>query len=129
MSKQIAGGYICPSRFVYVSMYAPHHIFQCDNNIPMVGVSHEKVRNSVFAAMGGDDIEVYDEGTGDILLELGGPVKPGNRLRSDAEGRGVAIELPGISVAQHYGAIALENGIEGDKIHVFVTLGSYGGEV
>ena len=127
MSKRIAGGNIRPSRFVNM-FRSSHCILQCGNNIPVVGVSHEKARREFFATEG-EELEVYDEGAGDILLKLGGPVQPGNRLRSDAEGRGVAIELPGFPVAQHYGAIALENGVAGDKIHVFVTFGSHVGDV
>lgn len=131
MSKHIAGGNIHPSRFVSEFMLNPHTLLQCDNNMPIIGISHEEVRSNPFsrledktlATKSGEEIKFYGGGVVDVLLELGGPVRLLARLKSDAEGRGIVIET-GSMMAQHYGATALEDGFEGDKIRVSVTLGN-----
>lgn len=129
----VAGGNVNPSRFVNLNSTADHTVTQAGDNVFVFGIAHEGTKDvpipgaSTLAAEAGDPIKIYGEGEGDVLLELGGTVSPGNRLKSDANGKGVAIALTGVSSTdvQHYGAIALEDGVFGDKIRVFVTLGSH----
>jgi hypothetical protein len=51
------------------------------------------------------------------------PTHRGNLLKSDADGKGVPIATTGTTI-QQYGAMALESGKSGEKIRVFIMLGS-----
>lgn len=132
MSKFVAGGDIHPSRFVSRFVLDTHTLLQCNDNMPTVGVSYEKaksdplnrIEDEILAAKSGEEIEFYGGGMAGVLLELGGPVRFFDRLKSDHKGRGVVTKKD-FTTAQHCGATALENGFAGDKIRVFVTLGAY----
>jgi hypothetical protein len=56
-------------------------------------------------------------GVGDLII--GGTVSAGNRLKSDANGKGVATDGAG----QEYGAIALIDGVSEDRIPVIIVTG------
>ena len=74
----------------------------------------------VAAGGPGDPIKVY--ALGDIcLLSLGGTVTPGQLLRPDANGKGIAASVTGLG----YGAMTQEGGNSGDLIRVQVVMGVY----
>lgn len=127
----VAGGNIRPSRFVKSSSTADHRGLEADANEMVIGISGEGGKypplNDLVTtnnhAEAGDPIRLY--GDGDIcLLELGsGGATRGLRLISDGDGKGVAMATSGTTI-QHFGAVALESGLEGDKIRVQVRIGS-----
>jgi hypothetical protein len=128
----VAGSEIYPSRFVRLDETADYTVLQADDNEVVFGISHEGSATPpipsapVFAGVAGKGVKIYGAGEGDVLLEAGGTIVPGDRLKSDEDGKGVAIALTGSESenVQNYGAIALEGGSEGDKIRVFVSLGA-----
>lgn len=124
----IANGTILPSRFVRLDSVAPkdHAVIQSVAGSLSIGVSQEGTRDAGGVAGAGTDaasanetIHVY--GPGDVcLLEVGAAVAVGARLKSDANGKGIAVAAAG----DHYGAIALEAGAaDGVKIRVLVQIG------
>lgn len=74
-----------------------------------------------YHAILGDPIGLNGEGD-ECLLELGGTVTAGDLLKSDNDGKGVAIATTGTTM-QNYGARALQGGGSGEKIRVQVKLG------
>jgi hypothetical protein len=103
---------------------------EADANDVLIGISYEGGKHAPLSdlvssnphAESGDPIGLYGDGE-QCLLELGGTVVRGGRLKSDADGKGVAVATTGTTI-QQYGAIALESGVSGEKIRVFVLLGS-----
>ena len=128
--RLVAGGTIYPCRFVKMSGVADDRGLQATANDVLIGVSYDGGKFSPLSdlvtdnphAQAGDSIGLYGDGE-QCLLELGDTVVRGNRLKADADGKGVAIATTGTTI-QQYGAIALESGIAGDKARVFVLLGS-----
>lgn len=121
---------IAPSRFVKQNTSADHRVDVCDAiNDKVFGISHESTRTapipsaSTDAADAGENLLVYEDGD-ECLLELGGTVTRGGEIRSDATGKGIAIETTG-SEQQRVGARALESGVSGDKIRVQVTIDTH----
>ena len=129
--RLVAGGNINPCRFLKMSSAADDRCLEADANESLIGISYDNGRYAPLSdvvvtnyhAIAGDSVGLYGDGD-QCLLELGsGGAVRGNKLKSDADGKGVAVATTGTTL-QHYGAIALESGAEGEKIRVFVLLGS-----
>lgn len=120
----IAGGDIRPCRFVKGGA-ADLTVLEADANEAVIGISQEGTKAapipsaSTLAAAAGENIGVH--GLGEVcLLTLGsGGATRFGYLKSDADGNGVAIATTG-TTAQMVGAIALQSGLEGEKIRVQV---------
>lgn len=113
-----ASGDINPSRFVVVS--GPFLVAQSTATGLPIGVSQQGSAEapipgaSGLAASAGQLVQVYGEGEM-CLLSIGGTVAAGQFLRSNANGQGIAV------VGQErYAAQALEPGVVGDRIRVFI---------
>lgn len=126
----MAKGIIRPCRFVKLDPTNPHGALECDANDIPIGISYdgtnkpplEGLVTTAYAAEDGQAISIYGEG--DIcLLECGGDVVTGNRLKSDADGKGVPIATTGTTI-QQFGARALENGAAGTLVRVQILIGS-----
>lgn len=120
----VAGGNISPSRFVRLSTAADNTYLQAGAGEKIVGVSQKGTRRAPYgslddgyAAIAGENILVFAQGM-TCGLELGGTVAAGDRLKADADGKGVAA-----GTGEEYGAIAPQAGTSGDVIEVQVDLG------
>lgn len=123
-----ASGTIRPCRFIKIS--GNDDCAECDANDRPIGITYQDGKypplNDLVTtnnhAEDNDPVRSY--GIGDIcLLELGGTVTAGDRLKSDADGKGVAIATTGTTI-QQFGAVALEGGSSGEKRRVQIVLGS-----
>lgn len=90
-----------------------------------VGISGQSQRNAPwyplqdgYAAVAGENVRVYTENEV-CYLRLGGTVTNGQRIKSDASGKGVAATAD----KDAYGAKALQSGVDGDVIEVVVETG------
>ncbi len=127
----MANGDIRPSRFVKIDATAENKGLEADANELLIGISFEgsnypplsDLSITVLAAAQGQHFRMY--GAGDVcLLEAGDAITAGDRLKSDADGRGVTMASIGTTI-QHYGARALQDAAAaGELIRVFVDLGS-----
>ncbi len=108
----MAAGDILPSRFVKLT--GDHKAQQAGDNDVVIGVAQEggnrpplsDLVTTVKAAESGQTFQLY--GDGDVcLVEAGAAIQPGDRLKSDANGRAVPIATTGTTI-QNIGAIALE---------------------
>lgn len=124
----IAGGNIYPCRFVSMTATgatpADRTVFQATAGAgtegdSISGVSHEGTRrfDSDYAGIAGDHLRVH--GLGDqALLELGsGGATAGVLLKSDANGKGIAVTTD----QDRVGAVALQAGAAGAKILVQIV--------
>lgn len=125
MPPLVAGGDIRPCRFVKISTAADFTVLEADANEEVFGISTNATQDAPIpnadgdAAEAGDQVHVNQPGTF-ALLELGsGGVTRGGWLKSDADGKGVAVATTG-ATAQFYGAKALESGSEGEFVKVIV---------
>ena len=127
-ANYVAGGNVRVSRFVKSDTSDDFQVLEADANERVIGISQEGAREAplpnvtLYAGQDGDNMQVYQQG--DIcLLTLGsGGATRGSRLKSDADGAGVEIAAIG-ATQQFYGALALESGLEGEKIRVQVEIG------
>jgi hypothetical protein len=120
-----AGGNILPCRFVKMSPDADHTGLQAGDNDVVIGCSHEQsnypplsdIVSTHYAAQTGQYFRLL--GDGDYaLIEAGAAFDRGTRLKSDSNGRAVAIATTG-TVRQNIGAIALASATEaGEKVPV-----------
>lgn len=117
-----ANGNIAPSRFVKVDTSGDELVAQAGAGEDIFGISQAGTRrvpygalDDGYAAIAGEDLEVFSIGEV-CLLELGGTVTAGARLKADSNGKGVTAS----SDADYYGAIAEVSGIAGDLIQVKV---------
>lgn len=115
-----AGGNISPSRFVKIT--ATGTVSQTGDAEICDGISQAGTRRVAldglddgYAAIAGYDIEYFGDNA-ECLLELGGTVTIGQRIESDADGKGVASTADGAE----YGATCLKAGISGDLVPVRV---------
>jgi len=128
--RLVAGGTIYPCRFVKFSTAADDRGLQATANDKLIGISYPNGKYSPLSdlvtdnphAAAADPIQLLGDGE-QGLLELGDTVTRGDKLKSDADGKGESVATSGTTL-QQYGAIALESGVSGDKIRVFVLLGS-----
>ena len=123
----IAKGDVYTCRFVKSDGTNDFAVVQATANDVVRGISQEGNREapipsvtSSLAAQDGESLKVYGE-TQECLLELGGTVAAGDRLKSDANGKGVNIATTG-TTEQNIGAVALEGGASGAKIRVQVAI-------
>lgn len=121
-----ASGDIYPARFVKAS--GDFTIAQATANDPISGISHNATNTAPIpevtsdkAATSGQSCRIHKPGER-CLLRLGGTVDAGNRLKADADGKGVAIASAG-TTPQRYGAKALQGGVAEDLIEVEVEFG------
>jgi hypothetical protein len=126
--QMTASGNINPCRFVKIS--GSNTVAECDANEMAIGISGDGtnfppitdtgITVSGYHASAGQTVDI--KGDGDIcLLEVGEVVAAGARLKSDADGKGVAIATSGTTV-QQFGAVALQaSAAAGEKILVQVT--------
>lgn len=116
-----ASGNISPSRFVFVSN--PFRVSQATANLKVVGVSQPGTRRAPGTAADDGYAAITDEGVhvqglGTVgLLDIAGTIQAGQLIASDANGKGVVA-----TSGQNVGAIALDNGVSGDLLRVFVDL-------
>ncbi len=118
-----AGGNISPCRFVKRSASSGESIItQCTATTDQPwGISQQGTRRLAlsgwddgYAAVSGDDINVYGPGDDECMLEISATVTSGQNLESDADGKG----QPATGDKDKVGAIALDSGVAGDKIRV-----------
>lgn len=129
--RLVAGGDIYPCRFVKQSTSADNTGLQATANDRIIGISYDSGKYPPLSdlvtdnphAESGDPIGLYGDGDDSCLLELGGTVAAGGRIKSDANGKGVAIATSGTTIQQS-GAVALEEGDSGEKIRVHVQVSS-----
>jgi hypothetical protein len=123
---------IRPHRFVKIDVNFDHAGLEADANERVIGIAaietnqpplSDIVTTSIHAAGPGQAIHLYGDGDESALLELGGTVVRGDRLKSDADGKGVQVATTGTTI-QHWGAIALASGVSGELIPVQVQIGS-----
>lgn len=120
-----AKGNIAPSRFVKQDTSNAFGVLQCGAGDKVFGISHQSTRripygalDDGYAAIDGEDLSVY-AGLEVCLLEIGGTVAIGDRLKADANGKGVTTTTN----LDESGAIALEAGTSGQLITVEVRPG------
>lgn len=120
----VSGGNIYPCRFVKQSAAADYRGLQCGANEVSLGISHEGTNYpplsdlvvSAYHAAAGDPIGLYGEGE-ECLLLAGDTIVRGNRIKSDADGKGVPVLTVG-TVVQNVGAIAQESCASGSMFRV-----------
>lgn len=131
-SMLVAGGNINPCRFVKRDSSADHQGLEGSANAIVCGIAGESSRlaplenyvTTNYHAIAGEPIRLHPEGDTDVLLEMVATCSAGDRLKSDASGKGTPILTTGTTI-QHFGAIAEEAcGIAGQKIKVRVFIGS-----
>jgi len=76
-------------------------------------------------AVNGEPVDLVHDGV--HQLKLGGTVTRGQKLTSDANGRGIAA-VPANDTNISVGAVALASGVDGDIIPVIITIGQVQGE-
>ena len=118
-----ATGNIRPCRAVKIS--GPFNVAEADANEACIGIAQEGTNvapipdvTSQYAAIEGQTLRVYQDGE-ECLMELADTIAAGVRLKSDADGKGVAA---GTGSVQHIVATLLEDGVAGDKRRVRVTI-------
>lgn len=120
----VAAGNIAPSRFVKLSTTANGRVAQCGSAEQIYGISQPGTRNTPYsslddgyAAIAGENLLVYGAPGARCLLELGGTVTRGDRLKSDTNGKGTT------ATTEEYGAVALASGVSGQLIEVQIEKG------
>ncbi len=120
----IANGTINPCRFVKITTTTTGRVEQAGAGSQIFGISQTGIRRDLYidsngyAALVGEPIGVFDDGE-ECLLELGGTVSAGDRLKSDANGKGVTTTTN----LDEYGAIAIWSGVSGEQVRVKVQRG------
>lgn len=116
-----AGGNIRPSRFVKISTVTDMEVLEADAGDQIFGISQMGVRRAEYintdgyAAISGDDLEIFCDHE-HCLLEIVATVTAGQRLKSDADGKGTPVTTD----LDNYGAVAQQGGAAGDLIQVLV---------
>lgn len=121
--SKVANGSISPSRFVRLDTTADGKVLQSGAGERIFGISQEGTRNvpgsglgmdDGFAAKIGENIRIYGPGDMGAMLELGGTVVVGARLKADANGAGVSTT----TADDEIGAIAIVAGTSGQVVPV-----------
>lgn len=117
---RVAGGNIAPCTFLTVDT-ATGKVTACGANGNMVGIAQQHTRRAPlsgwddgYAAVDGEPVEIFAPPDDSALLCLGGTVLPGQYIKSDGTGLGVAATTD----KDHVGAQAYEGGVSGDMIRV-----------
>jgi hypothetical protein len=120
----VSSGSIYPSRLVAGVSSAPFYVEQSTASKRHIGVSQKgtyyapgTAADSGYAGVDGKEVRVHQEGE-EALLKLGGTVAAFDLLTADASGQGVAISAS--TALQYVGAIALQDGADGEFIRVKV---------
>ena len=118
-----ASGNIAPSRFVKLDTTGDNLVAQAGSGEKCYGICQPDTRRTPYstlddgyAAIAGEDVKVFSVGEV-CLLELVATVSPGDRLKSDTNGKGTPVG----SNNDEYGAIALVAGVSGQLIMVQVV--------
>lgn len=117
----IAGGDVYPMRFVKLSTTADGKVLAAGAGDVTIGISQRGTRRSEYvdtsgkAAASGEPVQYFDE-TEECILEAGGTIAAGDKLKSDSNGKGVATTTD----KDWMGAIALQAGASGDLLKVKV---------
>ncbi len=125
-----AGGDINRCRFVNLSTTDDFTVLEADSNERIYGISGDSAQDapipsaSTLAAADGDYLVVHTDGDVCRLCLGSGGATAGDLLKSDADGKGVAVAGSG-TTEQHYGAEALETGLENELIRVRVIRGRF----
>jgi hypothetical protein len=119
--SMVADGNIAPARFVTMSTTKAGRVTQATAGQQIFGVSVPQVRNAPysslddgFTAIQGEQVGVFGPPDKDVMLEIGGTVTRGDRLKADANGKGVTT----VTNLDEYGAIAQDSGTSGQLIPV-----------
>src|SRR5574341_14624 len=125
----IANGNIAPSRFIKIDTTNEGRVLQAGAGDRVIGISQagtrrsDYVANDGFAAKVNEPIRYFNEKDEEsIPLELGGTVARGDRVKSDANGKGVTAGTD----KDQYGAIAIVSGVSGEIIPVKFWIGEAG---
>lgn len=117
-----ANGNVPPARFVRTDTSGDNLVVVAAAGEQIFGISQPSTRRTPYsnlddgyAAIAGEDLDVFSVGEV-CLLELGGTVSPGTRLKASTLGVGIAVA----SNNDEYGAIALVAGASGDLVMVQV---------
>lgn len=119
----IAEGVIRPARFVKIGT-DEGALLECDAGERPIGISFRGTRRSQLLytgddlAQSGEPLSYYTAGAR-CWLEVVATVAAGDRLKSDADGKGT----PATADAEIYGATALADGVAGELIPVVVDIG------
>jgi len=126
--SKVADGNIAPSRFVTFTGAGQDRVVQATAGAgsagdPIYGISQPGPRNTPlaplddgFCAIKDETLMIYGAPNKDVILELGGTVAQGDKLKSNASGQGITTT----TTADNIGAIAEEAGVSGDLIRVQV---------
>ncbi len=117
-STFLASGSILPCTFVKQTASEGYQATQAGAGELPIGISQQAVNtfNGTYAATVGQPVGVYREGQ-ECWLMYGGSVNAGDRLKSDASGKGVTAIGTDAS-----GAVAIEDGSSGNLYRVFVQV-------
>ena len=125
-----AGGSITPSSIVKMS---------ADNTVVLSGAGDRSIGISApwtrrvpgestsplsglddgYTAVSGENVTVYTDGDKEVVLQLGGTVTAGQRIKSDGSGFGVASTTD----KDQFVAVAKAGGVSGELIPVDVMIG------
>ncbi len=123
-----AGGDVYVCRFVKFTSNAGSVVQAAAASDAVIGVSTQDERlpstlggTADLAAASGQGVKVFTVGQ-EAVLELGtGGCTAGNTLESDANGKGV---VSSATAGKTYAAIALETGVAGDRVRVWIQPGN-----
>jgi hypothetical protein len=117
---KVAGGNISPSTFVTIDT-TTGKVTTTGANGDAYGIAQQHTRRAPlsgwddgYAAIDGEMLNIFGPGDDSCLLALGGTVLPGQAIKSDASGNGVAAT----SDKDRARAIAMVGGVSGDLIRV-----------
>jgi hypothetical protein len=121
--SKVATGNITPSSFVKLSTTLDGRCTICGAGERVFGVSGPSERQPPYDglqdgyhAIAGENCKIFTAGARDVMLRLGGTVAPGDRLKADASGYGVATTTN----LDEIGAYATVAGVSGQVIPVNV---------
>lgn len=130
----VAGETIRVCRFVTLDTSADFTVNEADANEKIHGISQEGGRVAPIpsvtadppeAAQAGEQLEVHSTDDRVVMLEIGtGGVTAGDRIESDADGKGVTMATTA-GTTREVGAIALETASAGDLARVEVHRQAY----
>lgn len=121
-----ANGTIRVGRFIKIDTSDNNSVLEADANEQVFGVSGMGGREAPIpsatadppeAAQAGDNIEIHTLGTSTLLQIGSGGCTAGDYLKSDADGKGVAVAG---SAIENVGAIALETASEDEYALVLI---------
>lgn len=124
----LAGGTIAPHRFVMLDTSNDRYALQATANAKIIGICAGQTNQAPLSdlvttanhATSGQQVRLYGEGD-ETLLEAGGTITTGDRLKADSDGKGVAIATTGTAI-QYIGAHALEDASSGELTPVQISI-------